>query len=151
MEEKWPIEKMMDYWRFWEVRFGESFIDYFVDGNIYDMGIVVGYFCGKFPELGKYILETSGYKIPWTYVQDWITKKEPEKDIPSISYLVELFYDVENEDGIFNEENYDKSIYVWCSLVHDIDVYYKRFMDWVEKNEDEEITQKLNEIWKQEK
>lgn len=145
MEEKWSIEKMMDYWRLWEVRFGESFIDYFVDDNLNNMGFVVGYFYGKFPELGKYILEASNYCIPWSFVQDWITEKEPEKDIPSISHLVELFYNVENEDGIFNEENYDKSIYVWCSLIHDVDEYYTRFINWTERNEDEEITKKLNE------
>lgn len=37
------------------------------------------------------------------------------------------------------------------SYPYDIDIYYKRFMEWVDKNEDEEITKKLNEIWKQEK
>ena len=68
--EKWPIEKMVDYWWFWEIRFGESFIDYFVDDYIHNMGIVVGFFCGRFPELGKYILEASNYKVPWTYIQD---------------------------------------------------------------------------------
>lgn len=141
---------MMDYWRLWEVRFGESFIDYFVDDSIHDMRFIVGYFYGRFPELGRYILETSNYYIPWTYVQDWITKKEPEKDIPSISHLVELFYNVEDDDeGIFSEENYNKSIYVWCSLIRDVDIYYKRFMDYIEKNEDKGITQKLNDLWKQ--
>lgn len=151
MEEKWAVEKMVDYWNLWEAHAGESFIDYFVDDNLNDMGFVIGYFYGKFPELGRYILEASDYYIPWSYVQDWITKKEPEKDIPSISHLVELFYNVENEDGIFNGENYDKSVYVWCSLIHDVDAYYTRFMDWIERNEDVKIMHELNETWKQEK
>lgn len=146
--EKWSIEKMVDYWQFWEIRFGESFIDYFVDDNIHNMGIVVGFFCGRFPELGRYILEESEYKIPWTYVQDWITKKEPEKDIPSISYLVELFYKVENEEGIFDRSRYAKSVYAWCTLIHDIDAYYNRFIEYAEKNNDEKLTQELNNLWK---
>lgn len=147
--EKWSVEKMMDYWRLWEIRFGESFMDYFVDNSIYNMGFVVGYFYGKFMDLGKYLLETSDYTIPWTFIQDWITKREPEKDIPSISHLVELFYNVEDEDGVWSEENYNKSIYVWCSLIHDTDIYYNRFIEWIEKNEDEKITNQLNEKWKQ--
>lgn len=148
--EKWQVAKMVDYWWFWEIRFGESFIDYFVDDNIHNMGIVVGFFCGRFPKLGRYILEASEYKVPWTYIQDWITKKEPEKDIPSISHLVELFYKVENEEGICDRNNYAKSIYAWCTLIHDIDIYYDRFIEWVEKNEDEELTQELNNLWKEE-
>lgn len=148
--EKWQVAKMVDYWSLWEIRFGESFIDYFVDDNIHDMGIVVGFFCGRFPKLGRYILEASEYRVPWTYIQDWITKKEPKKDIPSISHLVELFYEVENEEGIFDRKNYTKSVYAWCALIHDIDIYYDRFMEWVEKNEDEELTQELNNLWKEE-
>lgn len=148
--EKWQVAKMVNYWSLWEIRFGESFIDYFVDDNIHDMGIVVGFFCGRFPNLGRYILEASEYKIPWTYIQNWITKKEPEKDIPSISHLVELFYEVENEEGIFDRKNYTKSVYAWCTLIHDIDIYYNRFMEYIEKNEDEELTQELNNLWKEE-
>ncbi len=147
--EKWSIEKMTEYWNLWEIRFGESFIDYFVDDYIHNMGIVVGFFCGRFPELGKYILEASNYKVPWTYIQDWITKKEPEKDIPSISHLVELFYEVENEEGIFDKNRYAESVYAWCTLIHDIDAYYNRFIEWVEKNNDEELTQELNNLWKE--
>lgn len=141
--EKWSIEKMTEYWSLWEYRYGESFIDYFVDDNIHNMGLVVGFFCGRFPELGKYILEASNYKIPWSFVQDEIYRKEFEEEIPSISYLVELFYNVEDEEGEWHEENYEKEIYAWCSLIHDIDAYYRRFISWV-NIQDEELIQKLN-------
>lgn len=139
--EKWSIEKMTEYWNLWEERYGESFIDYFVDDNMHDMGLVVGFFCGRFPELGRYILETSEYSIPWNYVQDEIYRPG-EEDIPSISYLVEVFYNVDNE-GEWNEENYEKVIYAWCSLIHDIDIYYEKFMNWVDE-QDKELIQKLN-------
>lgn len=147
--EKWPVEKMSDYWRTWEICMGESFMNYFVCDNIHNMGIILGYFCGKFPELGNYILEISDYKLPWKFIMD-----SPHKNsefFPSIDMLVEEFYEVEDEKGLFNEENYDKTVHVWCSLLHDIDIYYKRFIEWVEKNNDDRITQKMNEKWTQEK
>lgn len=141
--EKWSIEKMTEYWDLWECYYGESFIDYFVDINIRSIGIVVGFFCGRFPELGKYILEASNYKLPWNYIQEDIYKEKSGEDIPSISYLVELFYNVEDEEGNWYEENYEKEIYAWCSLIHDIDIYYERFMNWVDE-QDKELIQKLN-------
>lgn len=149
--EKWQVAKMVDYWNLWEAYAGESFIDYFVDDNIHDMGIVVGYFCGRFPKLGRYILEASEYRIPWAYIQDWAYKKETKEEIPSISHLVERFYNAEDENGRWSQDNYDKVVCAWCCLIHDIDIYYQRFIEWVERNKDEKLTQKLNEIWNQEK
>lgn len=146
--EKWSIEKMVDYWRLWEIHAGESFMDYFVDDNIHNVGIVLGYFCGKFPELGGYILEVSEYKIPWKFIMD--SPYEDGEFLPSIDMLVEEYYEVEDEEGVFNKENYNKAIYVWCSLLHDIDIYYKRFTKWVEKNETPDIIEKLNEKWRNE-
>lgn len=115
---KWSIEKMSDFWSLWEQYAGESFIDYFVDDNIHNMGIVIEYFCDKY--------------------------------LPSISELVEEFYEVENEDGVYNDENYDKVIYAWCSLIHDVDVYYSRFSEWINKNETPDVIEKLNKKWSNE-
>lgn len=129
--EKWTIEKMTKFWRQWEIHAGESFMDCFVNDNIYSPGIAVGYFCGKFPELGKYILEASDYTVPWLYITDFISKDDSDEYIPGIDELVEEFYKVEDENGTFNEENYNKAICVWCSLIHDIDIYYERFINWV--------------------
>lgn len=142
---KWSIEKMSDFWSLWEQYAGESFMDCFVSDNIYNMGIVIGYFYGKFPELGRYILEASDYKVPWKFIMD-----SPYRDgnfLPGIDALVEAFYDVENEDGVYNDENYDKVIYVWCSLIHDIDIYYSRFIKWIDKNEISDVTKELNKRW----
>lgn len=147
---KWSIEKMSDFWSLWEQYAGESFIDYFVDDNIHNMGIVIGYFCGKFPKLGNFILEVSNYKIPWKYIQDGYRVIYLGKYLPSISELVEEFYEVENEDGVYNDENYDKVIYAWCSLIHDIDVYYSRFSEWINKNETPDVIEKLNKKWSNE-
>lgn len=130
--EKWTIEKMTKFWRQWEIHAGESFMDCFVNDNIYNTGIVVGYFCGKVPELGKYILEASNYAVPWQFIRDCVRKRNSDEYLSSIDELVEEFYKVKDEEnGTFNEENYNKVIYIWCSLIHDIDIYYERFINWV--------------------
>lgn len=143
--EKWTIEKMVKFWRQWEIHAGEPFMDCFVNDNIYNMGIVIGYFCGKVPELGKYILETSDYTIPWLYIMDSISKDGSDEYIPGIDELVEEFYKVADKNGVFNKENYNKTVYIWCSLIHDIDIYYTRFIEWIKDNKCEDIIQKLSE------
>lgn len=48
----------------------------------------------------------------------------------------------------YGESRYDESLRPWCSLIHDVDIYYERFDEWL-KNEScyDEIMKEFEE-WK---
>lgn len=123
-ETKFSVEELIELWSIWEEHAGESFIDYFLDDNINNMSLVIGYLIAKEPDLGNYILQQSDGTIPWEYIQDC-----PGVKTDSISYLVEQFYNV-YDGNVWKEENYHKAQSIWCSLIHDVDIYYKRFEEW---------------------
>lgn len=51
--EKKSIEEIKELIDKFEGTCGESFVDYFIDDNINNIGFLVGYIYGKFPDLGK--------------------------------------------------------------------------------------------------
>ena len=94
-----------------------------------------------FQELTRYLQEEK-FEIFLITPDCFTIRARFPKDYP-YQGLVELFYNVEDEEGEWHEENYEKEIYAWCSLIHDIDAYYRRFISWV-NIQDEELIQKLN-------
>lgn len=147
---KLSVEEIAELWRIWEAVAGESFIDYFLDDAVNNVGFVVGYFVGKFPELGQYILQTTNYTIPWRFIQDNPYVERTKDFIPSLLGIVENFYGVYDLDGnSWNPEAYDKSVFVWSSLIHDVDSYYKDYCDWMSNEcyHNEDIIKEFNE-WK---
>lgn len=131
--DKFSVEELIELWGIWEEEAGESFIDYFVDDNIKCMPFVLGYWSAKFPDLFEFLMNIGEGKIPWSSAQDAPIGFE------SISCLVEIFYKVVScgveEDGHWSQETYNKSIMPWCSLIHDIDIYYNRFIKWKSKQQ----------------
>ena len=129
---KLSIEQLKEFWKDWEHKAGESFIDYFVDDNINSIGLILGYWAAKYPDLFEYIMDYTNECIVWNYVQDGCNKYNI-----SLVGLVEEFYKVytyKEDSEIFNEKNYDKSIIPWCDLICGIDIYYQRFLDWYNEN-----------------
>lgn len=58
--DKFTVDEIQQIWGIWESRYDESFVDYFLDDNINNMGIVLGYWSAKYPELFKYIMNMTG-------------------------------------------------------------------------------------------
>lgn len=138
--DKFTVDEIQQIWGIWESRYDESFVDYFLDDNINNMGIVLGYWSAKYPELFRYIMNMTDWCIPWEYIQDSLT------NYGSLDRVVEDFYGVEANG--WNEERYEESLRPWCSLIHDVDIYYERFNEWL-KNQScyDEIMKELEE-WK---
>jgi hypothetical protein len=120
---KYSIEEIIDWIRTWECNAGESFMDYAGDDYIFlNVSFLLGYWSIKFPELYKFLMTKSMNLIPWKYPQDELTD------------LVEEFYSTKEN---WNEEDYCKSLIPWVSLIFDNDVYYERFIDWKEEQDEE--------------
>ena len=121
MENKISKEQLQELWRDWELKHGESFMDYFVDDNINELGIVLGCWSVTYPDLFNYIMKESGWCIPGEYVQD------------ELSSLVESYYanDIDPDGYIeLNEGEYELSILPWCEVICCIDIYYERLLDF---------------------
>ncbi len=122
--EKKSIEEIKELINKFERTHGESFVDYFIDDNINNIGFLVGYIYGKFPDLGKVLLTNSNWRIVWKFVQDCYYKDDEEVD--SIAGIVENYY---NED-------WDKENLFWATVIYDNDPYYSRFEEWLKERND---------------
>lgn len=119
--EKKSIEEIKELIDKFEGTCGESFVDCFIDDNINNIGFLVGYIYGKFPDLGKVLLANSNWRIVWKFVQDCYYKDGEE--VESIAGIVENYY---NED-------HDKENLFWATVIYDNDPYYDRFEDWLKE------------------
>lgn len=118
---KYTVKQIREIIGEWESVYGESFVDYFVDDNICSMHFLLGYFCGKFPDLGKFIMDKSDWSIVWGYVQDGGFIKETNQRIDSIAELIEQYC---NDD-------WDLFATIWATVIYDNDPYYERFVEWL--------------------
>ena len=118
---KLTVKQLQKFWRAWEIDHGESFIDYFLDDNINDLGLVLGCWSVIYPDLFNYIMKESNWCIPWRGIQD------------GLSSLVEYYYASNiGPDGYieFNEGEYELSILPWCEVIYRVDIYYERLLDF---------------------
>ena len=138
-------ELIVEYIRTLEISTGDSWMDQFAeDGIFHNISFLMGYWSVKFPELYSYLMKDSNNTIPWKYPQDGLIG------------LVESFYidDEEYENNQFDNEEYEKSLYPWASIIAFNPIYmnrflkcHKDFLEWFDTEDDwyEEVPE-LNEL-----